>query len=167
MPDHFPIVYSFTAEQVKNQQLAGFLALFTEAVLAQRESALALRNSLQLALPSVGRNTARFENEHIRAFCKRLVRQCPVLPWVASLSTPFYREVIYATMGEIHVTYQDQKPGKYAATFGVEEMEEIIGGQVEQISKIGYGAGVSPKVVEERISSLTRYLRDGVDLPAI
>jgi hypothetical protein len=156
MPDHFPIVYSFTAEQIRKQQLGGLLALFTRSAVTQADGAGALLNSLHLALENKSKPKASFENPDIRAFAQRLVKECSVLPWVAGLSTPFYREIVYTILPEIHVTYQDHKPGKYAVTYRVEEMEEVIADQVKQIKGIGELAGVSPDAVE----------RDGVDLPA-
>jgi hypothetical protein len=69
------------------------------------ESARALRNSLHLALEAETLKIAQFEVPAVRAFCKRLVDGCPVLPWVAALSSPFYREIIYAILPEIRVAY--------------------------------------------------------------
>ncbi len=117
MRNHFPIVYTFSEEEIQNQQIAGFLALFTEAAVAKRDNALALRNTLHLGFPSVGSKKVRFESPAYRAFCKRLLSECPILPWVAALSSPFYREVIYSVLPEIRVTYRDQKPGKYQVTY--------------------------------------------------
>jgi hypothetical protein len=164
MQNHFPIVYTFSEEDIQNQRLTGFLALFTAAAVARRETALALRNTLHLGFPSLGMKKARFENAAIRAFCKRLLKECPILPWVVGLSTPFYREVIYSVLPEIRVTYRDQKPGKYQVTYRVEDMDRVIHKQVKQIEKIGKTAGIYPVAIEARQIRLNRYLRDGEDL---
>ncbi len=165
MRNHFPIVYTFSEEEILKQQITGFLALFTEAAVAKRDSALALRNTLHLGFPSVGSKKVRFEIPAYRVFCKRLLKECPILPWVAAFSTPFYREVIYSVLPEIRVAYRDRKPGKYQVTFRVEDMDKVIRKQVKQIEKIGMTAGLYPVAIEARTIRLTRYLRDGADIP--
>ena len=164
MRNHFPIVYTFSAKEIKEQKLAGILALFTRSALAKKESARALCNSLQLSLQNEDMAKARCEVPEIRAFAQRLVEECPVLPWVVNLSTPFYREVIYSILPELHVTYQDHKPGKFAATYRIGDMEKIIRSQEKEIARIGKRAGISTGTYRQRAFDVARYLRDGVDL---
>jgi hypothetical protein len=165
MRNHFPIVYTFSSEEIKKEQLDGFLALFTESAIAKRDAALALRGSLHLSLESESKKIARFEITAVRRFCNRLLNECSVLPWVAALSTPFYREVIYGVLPEIRVAFQDQKPGKYSVTYRVADLEKVIARQVKAIEKIGKRAGIYPVAIEARASTLSRYLHDGVDIP--
>jgi hypothetical protein len=140
------------------------LALFTHPAVSTGDGARALCNSVHLSLETEDNVKARFELPEVRAFAQRLLTLCPILPWVAGLSTPFYREIIYAVLTELHVTYQDRKPGKYAVTFRIEDMEEIIRSQEKEIVRIGKQAGISSEFYEQRASDLARYLRDGVDL---
>ena len=161
-----PIVYSFSYEDIRTQHLDGFLALFTEQSVSSPAGARALMGAvhINLDLPADKKKTAPCEIPEVRAFCKRLMAECPILPWIAALSTPFYMNVIYSILPEIRVTYFDDQPGKYRTTFPGKDMENIIEKQVKAVAKIAKRAKVSPVTAGARVMGLQAYLQEGKSL---
>jgi hypothetical protein len=141
-----PIIYAFSHNDIKAQKLAGFLALFNQHALAQTDSASDLLNSLHISLdiPKL-RHRVSFERPEVRAFCQRLVQECYVLPWVCSLSTQLYREIVYATLPEIRVTYSDSHPGEYVTRFCVEDMQAVVDPQSAALQIIARQAQIRPQ----------------------
>jgi hypothetical protein len=158
-----PIIYTFSAKDIRQQRLDGFLALFTRSALASHESAHALLNSVQLNF-NLGRrkDVTACDVPQVRTLCLRLFAECPVLPWIANLRTQSYGEVVYSILPNIQVTYDE--PGSYEVVFKEADMEEALVRQVAAILRVGETAKIQPDVVRERIESLTRYLREGVNI---
>jgi len=158
-----PIIYTFSAKDIREQRLDGFLALFTRSALASHEAAHALLNSVRLDF-DLGRRkgVAACDVPRVRELCWRLVAECPVLPWIASLGTQSYCEVIYSVLPGVRVSYEE--PGSYEVLYKEADMEEAIARQVAAIRRVGETARIQPEVVRERIESLIRYLREGVNI---
>ena len=158
-----PITYTFSAKDIREQRLEGFVALFTRSALASHEAAHALLNTVQIDF-DLGRRkgVAACDVPQVQKLCGRLFDECPVLPWIAALGTQSYCEVIYSILPDIQVSYEE--PRSYEVLYKEADMEKAIARQVAAIRRVGETAKIQPEIVRERIESLSRYLRQGVNI---
>ena len=155
-----PVLFTFSVKDIRDLRLDAFQALFTHAAVCSYEGGRALLNSVYINL-DMGRkvDVLPCEIPWMRKFCRRLVWDCPVLPWVAFLGNEAYQQIVYASLNEAKVVHHGD--GKYEITYRVAEMDALIARQIAQMQYINDNSGyMPPEILRGRVEALTAYLKD-------